>query len=379
MIASARGDSRTRLAVLVAAIVASSMSYIDITALTVALPAIKARLGASDAQAQWITEAYLLFLSALILIGGALGDRFGRRRLFLSGVWIFGASSAACALAPDPGFLIAARCIQGVGAALMIPESLALITAAYAPSDRGRAIGLWSAASAVTMAIGPVLGGWVTQAWSWRWVFWINVPLAIVALLFAYLGVPESRAENGGGKPDIAGSALITLALALVVAFLMQLQHPAGDAIVPVLAVAACALLAAFVVAERRAESPVVPLRLFESRRFTVAGVYALLFSPPSAESCSSSRSSCSTSCCIRRWRGARALADDRDHCGRLSLSGAFATQSASAFPLIAGGGITALGLLLLARLGWAGPTKPPCCPRRSCSVSESRWPCRRW
>ncbi len=266
-----------RGAVLLAAIVASSMSYIDSTALIVALPVIKANLPATDAQAQWVIQGYLLFLSALILIGGALGDRYGRRRLFALGTWIFTLSSIACALTQDAAMLIGARCVQGIGAAFMIPESLALITVAYGPRERGRAIGIWAAASAVMMAAGPLLGGWLTQDLSWRWVFGINVPLAVVVLLLAYLRVPESREEGVAGKPDILGSACITLALGLIILALTDMQHRIGD--VRSLTLLACGLilLACFVFVERRASDPVVPLRIFLTRAYSTASLYTFL------------------------------------------------------------------------------------------------------
>lgn len=266
----------TRQAVLVAAIVASSMSYIDSTALTVALPAIKIGLHANDAQAQWVVEGYLVFLSALILIGGALGDRYGRRRLFAWGTWIFTLSSIACATSQTPAALIVARCIQGIGAALMIPESLALITACYGPGERGRAIGIWASASAVTMAAGPVLGGWLAEIW-WGWVFWINVPLAALVLALTYLRVPESRAENERGAPDILGSSCVTVGLGLVVYALIELQRP-GALAFPVWAlVAGVALLCIFVVVEMRVSAPVAPPRLFANRTFSLANLYTFL------------------------------------------------------------------------------------------------------
>lgn len=270
-----------RYAVLVAAIVASSMSYIDSTAVTVALPHIalpysRGGLDANDAQAQWILEGYLLFLSALILIGGALGDRYGRRRLFALGLWIFTLSSIACALAADPGQLIAARCIQGIGAALMIPESLALITAAFEARERGRAMGIWTAASAVTSTAGPLLGGWLTH-YSWRWVFWINVPLAIVVLALVSLRVPESRAPHLRGRLDVRGSICITAGLAAVVVALMRMQRSLADPGAIALLIAGVAFLAASVVVEHRAEAPVAPLRLFADRAFAIASIYTLL------------------------------------------------------------------------------------------------------
>jgi EmrB/QacA subfamily drug resistance transporter len=252
------------------------MSYIDSTALTVALPVIKNQLPANDDQAQWIVEGYLLFLAALILIGGSLGDRYGRRKLFLIGTWIFTLASIACALARTPDALIVARCVQGVGAALMIPESLALITAAYSPRERGGAIGIWATASSITMAAGPVLGGWLTS-FSWRWVFWINVPLAIIVLLLAYLRVPESRAENRPGKPDVLGSACITLALGLLVLGLMRMQNQLSDPAALALVAAGIVLFVAFVFIERRASAPVAPPSLFASRAFMVASIYTFL------------------------------------------------------------------------------------------------------
>lgn len=266
----------TRQSVLVAAIVASSMSYIDSTALTVALPAIKSGLHANDAQAQWVVEGYLVFLSALILIGGALGDRYGRRRLFALGTWIFTLSSIACATSPNPATLILARCIQGIGAALMIPESLALITACYGPGERGRAIGIWASASAVTMAAGPVLGGWLAQIW-WGWVFWINVPLAALVLALTYLRVPESRATDVQGAPDVLGSSCVTVGLGLAVYALIEMQSRIHSVVAIWTLVAGIVLLGIFVIVERGASAPVAPPRLFQNRTFSLANLYTLL------------------------------------------------------------------------------------------------------
>jgi EmrB/QacA subfamily drug resistance transporter len=329
----------------------------------VALPVIKANLPATDAQAQWITEGYLLFLSSLILVGGALGDRYGRRRLFGLGIWIFAASSIACALAAAPSFLIAARCVQGVGAALMIPGSLALITASFEARERGRAIGTWAAASAITMAIGPVLGGWVTQSFSWRWVFWINIPLAIIALFLAYLSVPESRSEEGG-KPDILGSALITGALALVVAALMQMQHRSADAGVLLLSSGGVALFVAFVLVERHAREPVVPLRLFASRSFTIASIYTLLFyAAIGGELFFLSFELQRVMRYMPLAAGLALLPTIVLIAAGSPLSGAFAERRGERLPLIAGAAITALGIGLLIKLGFGATYGPNVLP----------------
>lgn len=354
MMASAFAESRSRFAVLVAAIIASSMSYIDITALTVALPIIKSKFPASDAEAQWVVEGYMLFLSSLILIGGALGDRYGRRRLFAAGIWIFALSSIACATAVRPDFLIAARCIQGVGAALMIPESLALITAAFDARSRGRAIGIWAAASAITMAAGPVLGGWLTQEFSWRWVFWINIPLAIVALGLVHLRVPESRADNVLGKPDILGSLLITAALALVVAALMQMQHRIANPASLRLALLGFSLFAAFIFVERSSSAPIVPLRLFASRRFTVASIYTfLLYAAFGGELFFVSFELQHIMLYTPLATGLALLPTIVLIAIGSPLSGAFAARTGERLPMVAGGIITAVGIALFFKLGF--------------------------
>jgi EmrB/QacA subfamily drug resistance transporter len=357
MTASAFAESRSRLAVLVAAIIASSMSYIDITALTVALPIIKAKFPASDAQAQWVVEGYMLFLSSLILIGGALGDRYGRRRLFATGIWVFAAASIACATAVHPDLLIAARCIQGIGAALMIPESLALITAAFEPRTRGRAIGIWAAASAITMAAGPVLGGWLTQDFSWRWVFWINVPLAVVALILVHWRVPESRADDVSGKPDILGSVLVTAALALVVAALMQMQHGIGNPASLPLALLGFSLFAVFVFVERHSSAPIVPLRLFASPRFTIANIYTfLLYAAFGGELFFVSFELQHIMLYTPLQTGLALLPTIVIIAVGSPLSGAFAARIGERFPMVAGAAITALGIALFFRLGLGAP-----------------------
>src|SRR5437868_5488671 len=182
--------------VLAATILGSSMAFIDSTVVNVALPSIQTELKASAIDVLWVVESYGLFLSALILVGGSLGDLFGRRRIFATGVVVFAAASICCGLAITVHQLIAARAVQGLGAALLVPASLALISASFEESERGRAIGTWSGLTSITMAIGPVLGGWLIEHASWRWAFFINIPIAAAVLVITLWRVPESRGSN---------------------------------------------------------------------------------------------------------------------------------------------------------------------------------------
>ncbi|HWT97476.1 MAG TPA: MFS transporter, partial [Terriglobales bacterium] len=182
--------------VLAATIIASGMAFIDMTIVNVALPVLQHSLNASFAQAQWVVEAYTLFLSALILTGGSIGDLYGRRRVFGIGIVLFALASATCGLAPDPLTLIMARATQGIGAALMMPGSLAILSASFPPERQGRAIVLWSAATGIGAAIAPALGGWLIDTFSWRWVFLINLPLAAISLAIVFARVPESRSAR---------------------------------------------------------------------------------------------------------------------------------------------------------------------------------------
>src|SRR6185295_18505111 len=182
--------------ILAATILGSSMAFIDGTVVNVALPALQSALGATMAQVQWVVESYALFLAALLLIGGSLGDMYGRRKMFAAGVVIFSAASAWCGLAPGIRQLIIARGLQGIGGALLVPGSLALISASFSERERGRAIGTWSGFTSITAAIGPVLGGWFTEHGSWRWVFFINVPIGLVVLWLVLWKVQESTAGS---------------------------------------------------------------------------------------------------------------------------------------------------------------------------------------
>jgi hypothetical protein len=206
--------ARAQPLVLAATILGSSMAFIDGSVVTVALPAIQADLNTSVAGAQWIANAYMLMLGALILAGGSAGDRFGRRRVFALGIAIFTAASVACGLAPNTAALIAARAAQGVGGALLVPGSLAIISAAFPADERGKAIGTWAGFSALTTAVGPVLGGWLVDALSWRAIFFINVPIALLTLGLAFWRVPESRDTSDDGIVDWRGAFLARLGLA---------------------------------------------------------------------------------------------------------------------------------------------------------------------
>ena len=255
--------------VLAATILGSSLAFIDSTVVNVALPALQTALGASLADVQWVVEAYALTLSALLLAGGSLGDLRGRRLIFTWGVVIFAVCSAFCGLAATIGQLIAARALQGIGAALLVPGSLALISASFSPADRGRAIGTWSAFTSITTALGPVIGGWLVQHVSWRWVFFINVPLAAGVVAMTLWRVPETRAAHAADRIDWAGIGLTAFGLGAVVFALIES--------VPVAGVAGAALLAGFFVFEARSRAPMLPLGLFRSKSFSGANILTLL------------------------------------------------------------------------------------------------------
>ncbi|KJK24563.1 major facilitator transporter [Burkholderiaceae bacterium 16] len=264
--------------VLAATILASSMAFIDGTVVNVALPALQKDFGASLSGMQWAVESYALLLAALLLVGGAAGDRFGRRRVFALGVAIFAASSAWCGLAGNIGHLIAARAAQGVGAALLVPGSLALLSASFDESRRGKAIGTWSGATAMTTALGPVVGGWLIEHLSWRAAFLVNLPLAAAVLLIVFWRVPDSRGPRQAGGLDWAGSLLAALGLGglvygLIGSPVLGWGHPA----VWIPAAAGVLALGLFVIVEARVPNPVMPPALFRSRAFLGANLLTLL------------------------------------------------------------------------------------------------------
>src|SRR5580658_5515242 len=202
--------------VLVATILASSMAFIDGTVVNVALPALQAALHATVEDIQWVVESYALLLASLLLLGGSLGDLYGRRKVFLYGVLLFAIGSSWCGFASSITSLIVARGVQGIGAAFLVPGSLAIISASYTEAERGRAIGTWSGFTAITAAIGPVLGGWLVEHMSWRWVFFINLPIAVIVILLSFWRVPESRDEDASKSLDWLGAGLATFGLGAI-------------------------------------------------------------------------------------------------------------------------------------------------------------------
>lgn len=260
--------------VLLATVLGSAMALLDSTVVNVALPQIGRDLDADLAVLQWTVNAYLLTLAGLILVGGALGDRFGRRRIFVLGVVWFAVGSLLCGLAPNAGVLIGARALQGVGGALLTPGSLALIQGSFRPGDRTRAVGLWSGFGGVGAAVGPFLGGWLVDGPGWRWVFLLNVPVAALCVPVTLRHVPESRDPRAGGRFDVAGAVLGAAALALLTYALIE----ARSASAPVIgaAVGGVLLAAAFVWVERRRAHPMVPPDVFSSRQFTAVNLVTL-------------------------------------------------------------------------------------------------------
>jgi EmrB/QacA subfamily drug resistance transporter len=287
--------------VLVATILASSMAFIDGTVVNLALPALQEGLHASVSQIQWVVEAYALLLASLLLLGGSLGDLYGRRKIFLYGVALFAVASSWCELAPSIGSLIVARGVQGIGAALLVPGSLAIISAAYSEDQRGRAIGTWSAFTAITASVGPVLGGWLVAHVSWRWVFFINLPMAVIVILLSLWRVAESRDETASRKVDWPGAALATFGLGAITYALINYSSDGSysaagsnstagspatsghEAVVWGLGVTGLMALLSFLVVESRSPAPMVSLHLFRSRDFSGANLLTFLLYAPFA------------------------------------------------------------------------------------------------
>jgi EmrB/QacA subfamily drug resistance transporter len=272
--------SRSGRWILATTVLGSGMAFLDTTVVTVALPAIGRDLGGNLALLQWVLAAYLLTLGALVLTGGALGDLVGRNRVFAVGAAAFGATSALCGAAPTGAVLIAARLLQGVAASLLVPSSLAVVSTSFPTEERGRAIGLWSGLSGLSTAIGPFLGGVLVDQASWRWVFFINVPLAAAAVLIALRHLPAQEAGGRalGEQLDMPGAATSTIGLGLLVYGLIEgPQVGFHQATVAAAIAVGLVLLAAFGVLEARRERPMLPLSIFRVRDFTVANLTTLL------------------------------------------------------------------------------------------------------
>ncbi len=277
-IAFASGPGRW---VLLVAVLGSGIAFLDGTVVNVALPEIGRDLDASTSSLQWMLNGYMLTLASLILLGGSLGDRLGRRRIFVIGVAWFTAASALCAAAPSDEALVLARLLQGVGGALLTPGSLAMIEASFRKEDRARAIGAWSGLTGVAVALGPLLGGWLVEAVSWRAIFLINLPLGLFVVLAASRRVPETRDPDADGPLDVTGALLAALGLGGTTYALIEAPNGASAAVV-VGAVGGVLALLAFLLVERRARNPMLPLTMFRSRQFSAANgvtfvVYAAL------------------------------------------------------------------------------------------------------
>ncbi len=272
------GVSKNGAWILAATIIGSSITFIDGTVINVALPILQEKLNASVAEIQWIVEAYGLMLSALILVGGALGDKYGRRLIFSIGVIIFTIGSVWCGLVSSASPLIAARAVQGLGAALLVPGSLAIISAAFPKKERGRAIGTWSGFTAISAGFGPVLGGWLIENVSWRWIFFLNLPLAIIVLLICWRYVPESRDSGAKKGLDITGALLVTVGLGGIVYGLTESgTRGFSDWMVIGSFITGTLALAAFVAVELRSRHPMLPFELFRSKTFTGANLLTLM------------------------------------------------------------------------------------------------------
>lgn len=262
--------------ILAATILGSSLAFIDGTVINIALPALQANFHATVVDVQWVVESYGLFLGALILVGGSIGDVMGRRLMFLVGVAIFAIASAGCGIASNIHQLIVARSIQGVGAALLVPGSLAIISTSFDEKSRGQAIGIWSGFTAITTAIGPVLGGWLVEHASWRWVFFINLPLAAAVIAISLWRIPESRSSSAG-RIDWIGAALATIGLGgLIVGFLESINLGWGHPLVFGGLIVGGGCLVAFVFVETRVHFPMLPLVVFQSRSFSGANLLTL-------------------------------------------------------------------------------------------------------
>jgi EmrB/QacA subfamily drug resistance transporter len=351
--------SRQGRMVIAATVLASGVAFLDGTVVTVALPRIGTDLGAGMSALQWVLNGYLLTLGSLVLVGGALGDLLGRRRVFIVGMWGFAATSLLCAVAWNPTALVGARVLQGVFAALLTPTSLAILSSSFSPDDRGRAIGAWSGLSGVTTAIGPFLGGWLVDAASWRWVFLINLPIIAAAILITRAAVPADTGAGVGlhrreivNRVDLPGAGLTVTGLALIVAPLIEVERLPLPAVVGAVG-AGILMLGLFVIYERRRQHPMMPPELFGIRTFTVANLYTVVVYG------ALTGMSFLISLALQRALGYSALAAGAATVPITLVLLAFSARVGAllprlgARPLLATGGVlTAAGLLLLSGMG---------------------------
>ena len=264
--------------VLLATVLGSGIAFLDGTVVNVALPAIGEDFGVGFSSLQWTISAYMLTLGALLLVGGSLGDLYGRKLIFVWGLGGFTVASLLCALAPSVGVLIAARALQGVGAAMLVPGSLAIISGSFREEDKGQAIGAWSGLSGVTTALGPFIGGWLVDSVSWRLVFFINLPLALIAIVITLRHVPESRDETAARTPDVRGGITAALGLGGIVFALIEGPARGWDQpLVLIAAIVGVIALIAFLVVESRVAHPMMPFGIFRSRQFSGANGTTLL------------------------------------------------------------------------------------------------------
>jgi len=270
--------SRGRKWTLAAAILGSCMAFIDGTVVNIAIPVLQRSIGLTVSDTQWIVDAYLLVLSSLTLAGGALGDHLGRRKIFAIGIAIFAVASAVCGAAGNAQQLIAARAFQGLGAALLVPGSLAIITAAFPAGERGRAIGTWSSLTSLAVIAGPLFGGWLVQAVSWRAVFYINLPIAAITLMIVWFSMPPDSTKKNAGRIDWGGTFLVTTALAALTYGMIEAPSRGmrSTLVVGSLLLGTIAFIA-FIAIERRTDDPIMPLTLFRSRAFSGANLLTLL------------------------------------------------------------------------------------------------------
>jgi EmrB/QacA subfamily drug resistance transporter len=345
-------DSAAGRWVLSVAVLGSGMVFLDGTVVNVALPDIGRDFDASTSSLQWILNGYLLTLAALILLGGSLGDRYGRRRVFVLGAGFFTAASLLCAIAPNTELLVVARLLQGVGGALLTPGSLAMIEASFRPGDRARAIGAWSGLGGVAAAVGPLLGGYLVDAVSWRAIFLINLPLGIFVMAMASRHVPETRDPTTSGHLDFAGASLAAIGLAGTTYALIEAPGNGATPAILLAGIGGVVALVAFLLGERRSPNPMMPLGLFASRQFSAANlvtfvVYAALggffFMLVAFLQISLGYSPIEAGAASLPVTGLMLLLSAR--------SGAFAQRIGARIPLTVGPLVIALGLLMISRI----------------------------